>query len=123
MNKTLAMLGAAAFALVAATAFADDKTSSTTTAADQAKMKQDAAAKKAAYDKMTPEQKAAAKKADRAKKQKDSDALMKAGNPDAQGKGQAISKSAADSKAGPAPASGTMNTPEADKVLKQQKGQ
>ena len=32
-------------------------------------------------------------------------------------------KDAAASKAGPAPAKGTLNTPEADKVLKQQKGQ
>jgi hypothetical protein len=123
MNKALALLAAATFALLSASALADDKTSANVTPADQAKMKQEAAAKKAAAANMTKEQKAAAKKAANAKKQKDETTMEKVGNPNATAKGDAISKSAADSKASPAPAKGTMNTPEAEKALKQQKGQ
>ena len=62
MNKALALLAAATFALLSASALADDKTSANVTPADQAKMKQEAAAKKAAAANMTKEQKAAAKK-------------------------------------------------------------
>jgi len=80
------------------------------------------AKREAAMAKMTPEQKAAAKKARDAEAQKNEDLMIKA-TQDPQGRNAAIMKSAADSKAGPTPRHGTMNTPEADKVLKEQKGQ
>jgi hypothetical protein len=123
MNKTLAILTAGAFALATASVFADDKTTATITTAEQAKMKQEADAKKAASARMTKEQKAAARKAANDKKQKDQTTIEKVGNPNATAKGDAITKSAGESKAGPPPAKGTMNTPEAEKALKQQKGQ
>ena len=47
MNKTLAILTAGAFALASASAFADDQTPASVTPAEQAKMKQEADAKKA----------------------------------------------------------------------------
>ena len=76
----------------------------------------------AAMAKMTPEEKAAAKRARNAETLKYEDAMVNATqNP--QGRNAGIAKSAADSKAGPTPRHGTMNTPEADKVLREQKGQ
>jgi len=120
--KTIAILTAGAFALASASAFADDKTPDNLTPAEQAKMKQQADAKKAAMAKMTPEQKAAAKKARDAETLKYDDTMMEY-TQNSQRKNTAINKSAADSKAGPMPRRGTMNTPEADKVLKEQKGQ
>ena len=122
MNKAFALLIAAAGAL-SAPAFADDKTSPATTGADQGKMKRDAAASKGAYAKMTPDEKAALKTSARAEKQTQGDTIAKSGNTSALARGEAISKSAADSRAGPAPARGTLNTPESEKLLKQQRGQ
>jgi hypothetical protein len=91
-----------------------------TKSADDAKAAK--AKKDAEMAKMTPQQKAAAKKARQTQAQKHHDAMMKATqNP--QGKNAGISKSAVDSAAGPTPPSGTMNTPEVEKALKQQKGQ
>jgi hypothetical protein len=165
MNKTFAILTAGAFALAAVSAFGDDKAPDNPTPAEQAKVKQDADAKKAsdaeealkyqdamekatqdpqgrnigitkaaadakaakakrdaAMAKMTPDEKAAAKKARDAETQKYEDAMVNATqNP--QGRNAGIAKSAADSKAGPTPRHGTMNTPEADKILREQKGQ
>ena len=63
MNKTFAILTAGAFALASVSAFADDQTPASVTPAEQAKMKQEADARKAAMVQMTPEEKAAAKKA------------------------------------------------------------
>lgn len=122
MNKTFAILTAGAFALASPSAFADDKTADNLTPAEQAKMKQQADAKKAAMAKMTPEQKAAAKKARDAETLKYEDTMVEY-TQNTQRKNTAINKTAADSKAGPTPRHGTMNTPEADKVLKEQKGQ
>jgi hypothetical protein len=76
----------------------------------------------AAMAKMTPEQKAAAKKARDADAMKYQDSMDKA-TQDPQGRNAGIAKSAADSKAGPTPRHGTMNTPQADKILREQKGQ
>jgi len=123
MNNACALLMAGVLALVSAAALADDKTSAATTGADQGKMKQDAAARKGAYARMTPDEKAAAQKPMRTDKRNAGDTIAKSGNPDAHARGLGISKSAADSKAAPAPARGTMNTPEGEKLLKQQKGQ
>jgi hypothetical protein len=123
MNKTLAILTAGAIALASASAFADDKISESVTPAEQAKMKQEADAKKAAMAKMTPEQRAAAKKA-RAAETLNYEATMEkiTQNPGDQ-RNMGINKSAAASKAGPTPRHGTMNTPEANKILMEQKGQ
>jgi hypothetical protein len=122
MNKIFAILTAGAFALASPSAFADDKTPDNLTPAEQAKMKQQADAKKAAMAKMTPQEKAAAKKARDAETLK-YEATMEKATQNPQAKNDAINKSAADSKAGPTPRHGTMNTPEAEKVLKEQKGQ
>jgi hypothetical protein len=123
MNDASALLMAGLLALVPVGALADDKTSPATTGADQGKMKQDAALRKGAYTKMTPDEKAALQKPVPTDKQNPGDTIAKSGNPDAHARGLAISKSAADSKASPAPPRGTMNTPEGEKLLKQQKGQ
>jgi hypothetical protein len=123
MNKTFAILTAGAFALASASAFADDQTPASVTAAEQAKMKQEADAKKAAMAKMTPEQRAAAKKARTAETLKYEDTMEKITQNPKETRNMGINKSAADSKAGPTPRRGTMNTPEADKILREQKGQ
>jgi hypothetical protein len=79
MKKLLIAMTAAAFALGSFVAFADDKTPAQPV--DQAKMKADRDAAKAAQAKMTPEEKAAAKKAKRAKKHKEMSNVEAAGNP------------------------------------------
>ena len=107
MNKTLAILTAGALALASASAFADDKTSTSVTPAEQAKMKQEADAKKA-----------------RAAETLKYEATMEKITQDPkETRNMAINKSAAASKAGPTPRHGTMNMPEADKILREQKGQ
>jgi hypothetical protein len=123
MNKTIAILTAGAFALITASALADDKTLDGGTPAEQAKMKQEAAAKKAAMAKMTPEQRAAAKKARSAETLKYEATMEKVTQDPKDARNMAINKSAAESKAGPTPRHGTMNTPQADKFLSEQKGQ
>ena len=72
MNKLLAALIAGAFAFVTASAVAQgDKTVTPTTPEEQAKMKADREAAKAAKGKMTAEEKKAARKASGAEKQKE----------------------------------------------------
>jgi len=74
----------------------------------------------AAMAKMSPAEKVAAKKARDAQALKYQDAMDNAiENP--QGRNAGITKSAADSKAGPMPRHGTMNTPEAEKILREQR--
>jgi hypothetical protein len=123
MNKTLAILTAGALALASASAFADDQTSTSVTPAEQAKMRQEADAKKAAMAKMTPAERAAAKKARAAETLKYEATMEKITQDPKETRNMAINKSAAASKAGPTPRHGTMNTPEADKILREQKGQ
>jgi hypothetical protein len=79
MNKLLIALTVGAFALGSIAAFADDKTPAAPV--DQAKLKADRDAAKAAEAKMTPEEKAAAKKAKRAKKHKEVSKIEQEGNP------------------------------------------
>jgi hypothetical protein len=79
MKKLLIAVAAAAFAAGSLVAIADDKTPAQP--ADQAKMKADRDAAKAAQAKMTPEEKAAAKKAKREKKHKEMSGIEKEGNP------------------------------------------
>ena len=92
MNKLIAALVASAFALGSATAMADDKTPAAPV--DQAKLKAERDAAKAAAAKMTPEEKAAAKKAKRAARQKEVTEIQKTGNiPSGPQKAEAIKQS------------------------------
>src|ERR1700675_2750870 len=102
MNKLLIALTAGAFALGSVAALADDKTPAQPV--DQAKLKADREAAKAAAAKMTPEEKAAAKKAKRAEKQKELTATEKSGQEGgatAKAKAEAASKETAASKTDP----------------------
>jgi hypothetical protein len=93
MNKLLIALIVGIFAFGSIAAFADDKTPAAPV--DQAKLKADKDAAKAAAAKMTPEEKAAAKKAKRAKKQKEVSQIEATGNPPSgPQKAEAIKKSA-----------------------------
>jgi hypothetical protein len=121
MNKFLVAVCASALALASASVFADDKTPWDITPAEQAKMKREADAKKPAAASETPEEKAAARKARAAETLKYEETMVKRiQNPQGASAG---SKSVEDSKAGPTPRHGTMNTPEANKILMEQKGQ
>jgi hypothetical protein len=123
MNKTFAILTAGALALASASASADDRTPDNVTPAEQAKMKQEADARKAAIAKMTPEQRAAARKARHAEALKYQDTIDKLTQNPMEERNMSINRSAAASKAGPTPPRGTINTPEAEKLLMKQNGQ
>ena len=123
MNKTSAMLIAGVLALAPLFAYADDRTSSDPSAAEQAKMKQEADSRKAATAKMTPEEKKAAKKAKDAERQKMQDTTIKMTQNPGESRNMGINKSAADSKAGPTPQRNYINTPEAEEKALKQKGQ
>jgi hypothetical protein len=91
MNKLLIALTAGAFALGSVAALADDKTPAAPV--DQAKLKAERDAAKAAAAKMTPEEKAAAKKAKRAAHQKEEAQVEKVGNiPSGPQKAEALKK-------------------------------
>jgi len=123
MNKFFTALIAGAFAFAAASAMADDKTPSTTSAADQAKLKSEAAMKKADNAKLTKEEKAAAKKARNAKKQAELKNVEKIGDTGSQVKPAEDAKATAQSKMDPKAPKGTLNTPAANKALQKEKGQ
>ena len=91
MNKLLIALTAGAFAFGSIAAFADDKTPAAPV--DQAKLKADKDAAKAAAAKMTPEEKAAAKKTKRAARQKEEAQMEKVGQPNAPAKEETRKKS------------------------------
>src|SRR5206468_9925585 len=78
MSKLLAALIAGTFALGSMTAIADDKTPAQPV--DQAKLKADRAAAKAAKAQMTPEEKKAAKKAKSKQKAQEEAQIEKVGN-------------------------------------------
>ena len=122
MNKLLVVLCASIFALGSASLLADDSSVMPISKMDtqQAKAARDAA--KAQWAKMTPEQQAATKKA-AAAKNRDSWTAIEQVSSGIDYDAKKGAQDAAASKAGPAPAKGTLNTPEAEKVLKQQKGQ
>ena len=123
MSKAFAMLIAGVVALAPLFAFADDRTPSNANPEEQAKMKQEGDAKKAAAAKMTPEQKKAARKARDAERQKYQDTTIKmTQNPD-ESCNMGINKSAAASKAGPTPQRDYINTPEAEQKALKQKDQ
>ena len=99
MNKLLIALTVGAFALGSIAAFADDKTPAAPV--DQAKLKADRDAAKAAAAKMTPEEKAAAKKAKRAARQKEEAQIEKVGQPNAPTKEETRKKSVDATKGDP----------------------
>jgi hypothetical protein len=117
------MLIAGALALAPLFAFADDRTPSSASSEEQAKMKQEADAKKAATAKMTPEQKKAAKKARDAERQKYQDTTINMTQNPGESRNMGINKSAEASKAGPTPQRNYINTPEAEQKALKQKGQ
>ncbi len=123
VNKLLVALIAAAFAFASVSVFGDDKTPTKITADEQAKLKAEAADKKAANAKMTKEEKAAARKAANAKKRADESTMEKIGDTGSQLKAAEDTKATATSKMAPTPAKGTLNTPEAEKAMQKQKGQ
>jgi hypothetical protein len=85
-HKLLATAVGAVFVLSSVAALADDKTQSTVTPQEQAKMKADKDAAMAKNAKMTPEEKQAAKKAKHHAKQKEMAGIEKTGNPQPDGK-------------------------------------
>ena len=122
MNKLIAALIACGFALMSVAAMADDKSPSTTTPADQAQMKADAATKKAANAEMTNEEKAAAKKDARAKHQSEADAMIKAGNPNPNAKAKTDAKAVEASKAQPKVAPDAKAKLDAEKSMEKNAG-
>jgi hypothetical protein len=119
MNKLLAALIATTFVWASATALADDKTPPQPV--DQAKLKAERDAAKAAEAKMTPEEKAATKKAKRAKKTKEEAQIEKSGNiPSGPQKAEALKKNVEATKNDPK----ALPTKEAkQKALKEQEKQ
>jgi hypothetical protein len=116
MNRLLIALTVGAFALGSIAAFADDKTPAAPV--DQAKLKADRDAAKAAAAKMTPEEKAAAKKAKRAARQKEEAQIEKTGNiPSGPQKAEAIKQSADATKNDP---KALPTTADKQKALKEQ---
>jgi acyl-CoA reductase-like NAD-dependent aldehyde dehydrogenase len=101
---------------------ADDSTMMPLSKMDTQQAKEARDAAKAQWAKMTPEERAATKKA-AAAKNRDSWTAIEQVSSGIEYDAKKGAKDVAASKAGPAPAKGTLNTPEADKVLKQQKGQ
>ena len=104
MNKLLIAMIAGAFALGSLAAMAQVPAGDKTPAApvDQAKLKAERDAAKAAAAKMTPEEKAAAKKAKRAAHQKEETQIENVGNPPSgPQKAEAIKKSVDATKGDP----------------------
>ena len=99
MHKLLIALTVGAFAFGSIAAFADDKTPAAPV--DQAKLKADKDAAKAAAAKMTPEEKAAAKKAKGAARQKEEAQMEKVGQPNAPAKEETRKKSVDATKSDP----------------------
>ena len=123
MNKTAAALLAGALALAPMVAFADDRTPSEVTPAEQVKMKKEADAKKEALANMGQEDRAAARQASNIEHQKYQDTILKITQNPGESRNMGINRSAAASKAGPTPPRGTINTADAEKLLLKQKGQ
>ena len=100
MNKLLAALIAGTFALGSIAAMADDKTPAQPV--DQAKLKADRAAAKAAKAQMTPEEKKAAKKAKSKQKAQEEAQIEKVGNiPSGPQKAEALKKNVDATKGDP----------------------
>jgi hypothetical protein len=99
MNKLLIALTVGAFALGSVAALADDKTPAAPV--DQAKLKAERDAAKAAAAKMTPEEKAAAKKTKRAARQTEEAQIEKVGQPNAPAKEETRKKSVDATKGDP----------------------
>lgn len=122
MNKIFVVLIAAAFGLASTLTAADDKTPDSLSPAEQTKMNKEAAAKKAAMAKMTPEEKAKAKKAKQAEALKYEEMTEKITQNPKEGRNMGINKSAAATKNDPRNPI-NLNTPEVEEKLLKQKGQ
>lgn len=117
MNKLIVALCASAFAFGSVSALADDSDLKPLSKMQTQEAKEAKAAAQAKWAKMTPEEKAATKKAAAAKNRESwtaTEQISSGIDYDAK-KG---AKDAAASKAGPAPAKGTLNTPAGDAALK-----
>jgi hypothetical protein len=123
MNKVVTILIAGILSLAPVFALADDQTPSTYTKEEQAKLKKEADAKKAAMAKMTPEEKAAAKKAKNAQTRQYENTTEKITQNPGESRNMGINKSAEASKSGPTPQRDYINTPEAEQKMLKQKGQ
>ena len=124
-NKLLVALCASAFAFGSSYALAQGGADSSMMPLSKMDTQQAKAAREAAqakWAKMTPEEKAATKKA-AAAKNRDSWTATEQISSGIEYDAKKGARDAAASKAGPAPAKGTLNTPQAEKVLKQQTGQ
>ena len=119
MNKLIVALCASAFAFGSVSALAgNDMKPLSKMESQEAKAAREAA--KAKWAKMTPEEQAAAKKAARAKKQSEQTALEAVAQESDRYNTKAGAAAAAASKAGPAPAKGTLNTPAGNAALKKE---
>jgi hypothetical protein len=99
-----------------------DNTNKPMTKAETAKAKAERDAAKAKWDSMTTDEKREARRAADVLAQRQEEAMEKMyQNP--QGRNAGITKSAADSMAGPTPRRDLLNTPQGEKFLSQQKGQ
>ena len=124
MNKTVAIAVAGALTLTLApmSVFADDETPSSYTKEVQGELKQEADAKKAEATKMTPQEKVSAKSAWDAQTLKYQNMIEERTQNPPQ-RNVSINQSAEASKKGPMSPRGTINTPEAEKLLMKNKGQ
>jgi len=122
-STTLALLTAGTMALASAFAFADDRTLSDVTPAEQARMKQEANAKKVALASMTPAERAETRKPVAAQRLQYEDTMEKLVENPKETRNIAINKTAAASKAEPTPPRGWINTPAGNEFLMKQKGQ
>jgi hypothetical protein len=122
VNKLLVALIAAAFACASVSVFADDKTPTKITAEDQAKLKAEAADKKAATATMTKEEKAAARKAANAKKRADASKMEQIGDTGRTEDGGRREGNRRSKMAGSAKGY-VENNSEAEKAMQKQKGQ
>jgi hypothetical protein len=122
MNKLLVALCAGTCVLPFSSALADDQTLPDYTPAEQAQYKQEADAKKSEWTEMTSGQKETATKAQQARALSYEDHIeFQTQNPLSRNIG--ISKSYAATKNEPKAPRGTINTPEAEKLLMKNKGQ
>ena len=118
MNKLLIALLAGAFALISASAFADDSSLMPLSKMDTQQAKQARADAKAKWDKMTPEERASTRKAAAAKKQADQTALDAVAQEGFKYDTKAGAKATAESKEVPKP-----TKEERQKALKEQSKQ
>ncbi|HEY1459885.1 MAG TPA: hypothetical protein VGH59_07505 [Casimicrobiaceae bacterium] len=119
MNKLLVALCASVFAFGSVSVLAGNDMKPISKMESQ-EAKAARAAAKAKWDKMTPEEQATWKKEARAKKRSDLTALEAVAQESDRYNTKQGAEAAAASKAGPAPAKGTLNTPAGNAALKKE---